>query len=368
MPVTRIDIGIPGKGSYDVRLGDRVIDDLGADLRAVDSVSKRPTAMILSDSNVAPLYLTRVIDSLKAAKYDVFEITVEAGEKSKCINVASEIWEAMASLGIGRDGFVVALGGGVIGDLSGFVASTFMRGMPVVQVPTTLLSMVDSSVGGKTGINLSSGKNLVGTFTQPAFVCASIDTLDTLPDREWECGFGEIAKSAAIDSDDFFFWMMDNASLLASHDSERMQEAITRCIVFKADVVSQDELESKGVRECLNYGHTLAHAIESLSGYGTFSHGAAVQEGMRFAAVLGMQLGITSEEFAKAQTELLNNLGLERLDWKAPIDEVISCMKRDKKVRNGQLRFVILADVADWDIVDVDEDEVKQALETFWNM
>lgn len=368
MPVTRIDVSIPGETNYSVRVGDGVLDELGNNMRATPAVSKCPTALVISDSNVAPLYLPRMIASLRAANYNVFDITVEAGESSKCVDVADELWQAMAQLGLSRDCCVVALGGGVVGDLSGFVGSTFMRGMPIVQVPTTLLSMVDSSVGGKTGINLPSGKNLVGTFTQPAYVCASTDTLSTLPEREWLCGLGEVAKSAAIDSDDFFFWLMENAGLLSARDPEAVNEAITRCIVFKADVVSEDKTESKGVRECLNYGHTLAHAIESLAGYGTFSHGACVQEGMRFAAVLGMQLGITSEQFADAQTELLDSLGLARLDWKAPVNDVIACMKRDKKVRDGQLRFVILTDVADWGIVDVDDEDVKRALEAFWDM
>lgn len=367
MPVTRIDISIPDEADYSVRIGDGVIDDLGRDMRSVDAVASCPSVLVLSDSNVAPLYLSRALTSLRDAGYNVFEISIQAGEASKCIDVAAEVWEAMASLGMSRDCCVVALGGGVIGDLGGFVASTFMRGMPVVQVPTTLLSMVDSSVGGKTGINLSSGKNLVGAFMQPSYVCASTDTLSTLPDREWLCGFGEVAKSAAIDSDDFFFWMMDNAHLLASKTPEVVSEAITRCIVFKADVVAEDKTESKGIRECLNYGHTLAHAIESLAGYGTYSHGAAVQEGMRFAAFLGQRLGITSKDFAEAQDQLLDKLGLHRLDWKAPVDEVISCMKKDKKVRAGQLRFVILSDVGDWGIVDVDDEDVKQALEAFWS-
>lgn len=366
MPVTRIEVAIPGEKEYSVRIGEDVLDTLGRDMLDVPAVSGCPTALVLSDSNVAPLYLMRVIRSLKNAGYGVFDITVEAGESSKNIDVASEIWEAMSDLGVGRDGCVVALGGGVIGDIGGFVASTFMRGIPVVQVPTTLLSMVDSSVGGKTGINLASGKNMVGTFMQPSYVCASTDTLSTLPEREWKCGLGEVVKSAAIDSDDFFFWMMEHAGAMASRDPEVVKEAITRCVVFKADVVSQDKSESKGVRECLNYGHTLAHAIESLAGYGVYSHGAAVQEGMRFAALLGMRLGITSPEFANAQSELLDELGLHRLDWQASPEKVIACMKRDKKVRDGQLRFVILRDVGNWEIVEVSDDVVASALQEFW--
>lgn len=159
-----------------------------------------------------------------------------------------------------------------------------------IQVPTTLLSMVDSSVGGKTAVNLEAGKNLVGTFCQPALVCADIATLATLDEREWTCGLAEAAKSAIIGSDDFFFWMVEHASGVFARQEELVAELIKRCIVFKAGVVAQDKTESQGVRECLNYGHTLAHAIETLAGYGTYSHGAAVAEGMRFAAFLSQGL------------------------------------------------------------------------------
>ncbi len=367
MPATRIDVQIPGEHGYDVRVGDAILAALGRECRGVQAVAQCPQLLLISDSNVAPLYLACAKDSLVGAGYKVCDITVDAGESSKSIAVAGEVWEAMAMLGLGRDCAVVSLGGGVVGDLGAFVASTFMRGMPVVQVPTTLLSMVDSSVGGKTGINLAAGKNLVGTFMQPAYVCASTDVLSTLPEREWACGCGEVAKSAVIDSDDFFFWLIDNAEALRRREQAVVDEAICRCIVFKAGVVAQDKTESRGVRECLNYGHTLAHAIEALSGYGTYSHGAAVAEGMRFAAFLGMRLGLTPAELADAQGQLLDALGLARLDWRAPLSEAMECMKRDKKVRGGQLRFVLLRGGGDWALLDVDDQDVADALESFYD-
>ena len=262
-------VNIPDERPYDVRIGADVLDGLGSYLRRVDATENAPRILVLSDTNVAPLYLEEAKASLRAADYRVSEIVVPAGEKTKSVEVAGEVWEAMAGLKLGRDCAVVALGGGVVGDLAGFTASTFMRGITVVQAPTSLLAMVDSSVGGKTGVNLSAGKNLVGTFTQPAYVCASTKTLSTLPSREWACGCGEIAKSSVIDSDEFFFWLTDNASALASRDHDVTAEAIARSVVFKADVVAQDKTESRGVRECLNYGHTLGHAVESLAGYGT---------------------------------------------------------------------------------------------------
>ncbi len=366
MPATRIVVQIPGERDYDVRVGRDLLRGIGQYCRSVERVANCPQMLVVSDSNVAPLYLSSVRSSLAAAGYKVSDISVPACEPSKSIAVAEEVWEAMAQLGLGRDCGVVALGGGVVGDLGGFVASTFMRGLPVVQVPTTLLSMVDSSVGGKTGINLSAGKNLVGTFMQPAYVCASTDTLSTLDAREWACGLGEVAKSAVIDGDDFFFWLIDNARAMAERDRDAVEAAIRRCIVFKARVVAEDKTESRGVRECLNYGHTLAHAIESLSGYGTYSHGAAVAEGMRFAAVLGRRIAGTSAEFADAQAQLLDELGLQRLEWRAPVPEIIACMKRDKKVRGGRLKFVLVRDVGDWELAELDDGDVIAALDEFY--
>ncbi len=357
MPATKVVVNIPGEVAYDVRIGSEVLQGLGAYLKRIDATAKAPRLLVITDSNVAPLYLAEVKASLKSAGYRVSDIVVPAGEESKSLEVVGEIWEAMASLKLGRDCAVVALGGGVVGDLAGFVASAYMRGVPVAQVPTTLLSMVDSSVGGKTGVNLSAGKNLVGAFKQPSYVCASTAALATLPDREWRCGSAEIAKSAVIESDDFFFWLVENASALAARDEAVAAEAIARCVVFKANVVAEDKTESRGIRECLNYGHTLGHAIETLAGYGVYSHGEAVAEGMRFAARLGAALVGTPIELVRAQDELLDELGLPALSWSADPADVLSAMKGDKKARAGAVRFVLPRDVGDWVVLEV-EDEV----------
>lgn len=379
MPATRVEVNIPGEAPYDVRIGDGILPSLGEWCRRVDSVAACPKLVVVSDSNVAPLCLPAAKASLSAAGYAVCDIVIEAGEQSKSCEVVSEVWSAFAELSLSRDCGVVALGGGVVGDLAGFAGSTFMRGIPIVQVPTTLLSMVDSSVGGKTGINLDSGKNLVGTFTQPSYVCASTDVLATLPEREWACGCGEVAKSAVIDSDDFFFWLMENAEGLRRREADVVAQAVQRCVVFKAGVVARDKTESCGVRECLNYGHTLAHAIETLCGYGRYSHGAAVAEGMRFAAFLGARVVGVSEEFAQAQAQLLNDLGLLPLSWvdaaaaeaggKAPsARDVVECMKRDKKARGGMLRFVLASDVGDWSVERVEDAVVANALSDLYRI
>ena len=362
MPATKVIVNLPDEAPYDVRIGAGVLGGLGAHVAALPALASVRRALVVTDGNVAPLYAVRTKESLAQAGFRVSDIVVPAGEESKSLEVAGEVWEAMAALALGRDSVVVALGGGVVGDLAGFVASTYMRGVPVVQVPTTLLAMVDSSVGGKTGVNLEAGKNLVGTFKQPAYVCADTATLATLPVREWTCGCAEIAKSAVIDSDDFFFWLADAAEALAARDEETAAEAIARSVVFKADVVAADKTESRGVRECLNYGHTLGHAVEALAGFGTFSHGAAVAEGMRFAARLGVALADTPLDFVRMQDELLDDLGLPALGWAADPADMLDAMKRDKKARGGKVRFVLPRDVGDWELVDVEDDVILEHL------
>ena len=362
---TKVIVNIPGEEAYDVRIGTGVLDALGARMRGVPSLEQAERVLVVTDENVAPLYRDRARESLAAAGFRASDIVVPAGEDTKSVEVAGEIWEAMAQLSLGRDCAVVALGGGVVGDLAGFAASTYMRGVTLVQAPTTLLSMVDSSVGGKTGVNLTAGKNLVGTFKQPAYVCADTGTLSTLPEREWACGCAEVAKSAVIDSDEFFFWLVEAADALAAREEAVVSEAIARCVVFKADVVAEDKTESRGVRECLNYGHTFGHAVEALAGYGTFSHGAAVAEGMRFAARLAAALAGASLEFVAAQDDLLDALGLPALAWSAEPEDMLAAMKRDKKARHGQVRFVLPRDVGSWELRDVDDAVILEHLEAW---
>ena len=363
MQSMRIVVSIPEERDYDVRIGDDLLASLGQQMRSYPRVADAPKVLVLTDSHVERLYLSTAMASLSDAGYEASSVVVPAGEGAKSLDVAGEVWDAMASLGLTRDCACVALGGGVVGDLAGFTASTFMRGIPVVQVPTTLLSMVDSSVGGKTAVNLDAGKNMVGTFCQPSYVCADVSTLTTLDEREWTCGLAEAAKSAVIDSDDFFFWMTAHADGLFAREPEAVKEAVKRCVVFKAGVVAEDKAESKGVRECLNYGHTLAHAIETLAGYGTFSHGAAVAEGMRFAALLSERLIGAEADFVCAQASLLDSLGLPPLDWRADPHDILTVMKHDKKARADKVRFVLLRDVGAWEVRAVADDEVLEALE-----
>jgi len=364
VPTAKVVVNLPGKPSYDVRIGPGQLNSLGARLRNL--LPKATSAAIVTDTNVNPLYGAVVRDSLRDAGFSTMLMAVPAGEASKNAECLMEIWRAMAARKMDRDALVVALGGGVVGDMAGFAAATYLRGITYVQVPTTLLAMVDSSVGGKTAIDLDEGKNLVGAFKQPAYVCADVATLETLDDREWACGCGEIAKSAVIDSDDFFFWLSEHAEQLAARDAQVVQEAITRCVVFKANVVAEDEEERAGVRECLNYGHTLGHAIEKLAGFGTFSHGHAVAEGMRFAARLGAVLEGTPLELVASQDELLDALNLPAIDFSAETDALLDAMLSDKKTRGGKIRFVLPRDVGQWTVREIDEDTLREHLDA-WN-
>ncbi len=398
MQTKTIKVETPNSAPYDVILGSGVLGEIGTAVRKVGALAGVSRAFIISDSNVAPLYLSHVIKSLRDAGYKTNDYTIPAGEASKNTSTLNDIWEIMARIGTGRDAFIVALGGGVVGDAAGFAAATYMRGIQYVQVPTSMLAMVDSSVGGKTAVNLSAGKNLVGCFKQPALVYADIQTLSTLNEREWKCGLGEVAKSALVGGGEFFSWMVENAASLNSRESsETLTSAIERCVNFKARVVEQDEFERTGMRECLNYGHTLAHAIETLSGYGTYSHGVAVAEGMRFAAALNTELAAAAagdvagtdatsaceaaaaksstaaddasvqaaQSFASAQSELLDALGLSALQWRCEPKRVLACMKRDKKTRGGRVRFVLLDSTGCWQVKEVEDSAILKALENW---
>ena len=360
MPTAKVVVNFSDKPSYDVRIGAGQYACLGERLMTI--APKATSAAIVTDSNVNPLYGAAVRESLAQAGLATITIEVPAGEASKNSECLVEIWRALAERKMDRDALVVALGGGVVGDMAGFAAATYLRGITYVQVPTTLLAMVDSSVGGKTAIDLDEGKNLVGAFKQPAYVAADTSSLATLDDREWACGCGEIAKSALIDSDEFFFWLSEHAGALARREPDVVQEAIVRCVVFKANVVAKDEEERAGVRECLNYGHTLGHAVEKLAGFGVFSHGHAVAEGMRFAARLAVALEGAPLEMVAAQDELLDQLNLPAIGFAADPDAMLDAMLSDKKARGGKIRFVLPRDAGDWVVRDVDHDVLRDHL------
>ncbi len=329
-----------GSRSYDVEVGHGLLDQTGSVVAERSSGSK---VAVVTDSNVGPLYAERVISSLQTAGKHPTLITVPAGEASKSLPMAERILDQMAAAGLDRKSMLVALGGGVIGDLAGFVASIYQRGIPFVQIPTTVLAQVDSSVGGKTGVNLTDAKNMVGSFHQPAHVLADIDTLSSLPKREWNEGFAEIIKHAAIRDASMFDAIDDIAA-----GTGDLAELIRRNIAIKARVVEEDEFETKDVRALLNFGHTIGHAIEASAGYGTLLHGEAISIGLKAAAWLSMQQsGLCSEDYQR----ICATLDAFHLPLRVPTgfdeNDVLRRMMMDKKFVAGNIRFILLRSLGD---------------------
>jgi 3-dehydroquinate synthase len=290
-------------------------------------------------------------------------IIIEPGEESKSIASAECLWERMLEIGTDRQSVVMAVGGGVVGDLAGFVAATFARGLRFFQVPTTLLAQVDSSVGGKVGINLAGGKNMVGAFHQPLGVLIDTQTLDTLDDAQYLAGLGEVVKYGVSLDASLFELLEANVELLQQRDHGLLTDIITWCCRIKADIVVQDERETTGLRAKLNYGHTFAHAYETLAGYGTLLHGTAVAIGLVDAAKLARELGRVDDNFVNRQIELNQQLGLPiRFDGIDP-EQVIDLMLRDKKAVRGTLRFVLPSEIGQCELVgDIATGVVKQVL------
>ncbi|MDO5118178.1 MAG: 3-dehydroquinate synthase [Eggerthellaceae bacterium] len=370
MQTRRIVASLPGHDPYDIRVGEGVLDRLGQDVRSLTRIAHVVQAAIITDQNVGPLYAKRAAASLRQAGYRAHILTIPAGEATKTIDVASELWQALAQLGCTRDSTIVSLGGGVVGDIAGFVGATYMRGVPVIHVPTTLLAMIDASVGGKTALDLPQGKNLIGAFKQPEYVCADLTVLSTLPSEQWASGLAELAKMAIITSDEFFFWLCDHASDLADGDAacsehaDVVAEALTRAISAKVDVVAQDEFDVKGVRALLNYGHTLGHALEVLSGYAV-PHGLAVAEGMRFAVRLACDVCGTSLDVVKAQDDLLDALKIPAVPLTPTANKLLASMHADKKATAQKIRFVLPEDIARLGLYEVDDETLSTHLKAW---
>jgi 3-dehydroquinate synthase len=284
--------------------------------------------------------------------------------RSKSVEVAAELWEQLLDQGADRQTVVVALGGGVVGDLAGFVAATFARGLRFVQIPTTLLAQVDSSVGGKVGINLPGGKNMVGAFWQPRGVLIDVDVLQTLPEREYRAGLAEVVKYGVIQDADFFAHLEANVDAINRRDAAVLTRIVERCCRLKADVVERDEREESGLRSILNYGHTFCHAFEAATGYEELLHGEGVAIGMMCAARLAQRLARVDEAFVERQRKLLESFGLPLKVPDVEHDELIELMYRDKKVERGRLRFVLPSRLGHVELVrDVSTDEILAALE-----
>lgn len=346
-----------GSRSYRVDVGEGLLAGVGA--VANEKFGKLSYCAVVTDSNVGPLYAETVLESLRAVGKNPVLITVPAGEASKSLLTAQDVCSEMARAGLDRKSFVVALGGGVIGDLGGFCASIYQRGIPYIQVPTTVLSQVDSSVGGKTGVNLPDAKNMVGNFHQPAHVIADVATLKSLHRREWNEGFAEIIKHACIR--DAAMWPLIEA-VAAGHGD--MAELIRWNIAIKAAVVEADEFETLGIRALLNFGHTLGHAIEAAAGYGQLLHGEAISLGLHAAAWLSVRLSTLSEADAGKIVALLRGFDLPvQLPVSFETEELLRIARMDKKFEHGRIRFVLLSALGQAHVSqEVTEEHLQQAI------
>jgi 3-dehydroquinate synthase len=355
-----IPVTTPG-GSYEITVGPGLVHTVGGSLARVAPGAR---AFVISDENVWPLYGGAVETSIGEAGIPLFATKMRPGEASKSWRTVAEIQETMAGAGFGRDTVVVGLGGGVVGDIAGFVASTYVRGVPVVHVPTTLLAQVDSSIGGKTGVDLVHGKNLAGTFWQPLAVITDTNCLETVPEHEWRSGLAEVVKGALIGDAEDLVALEALAPAVVAREPEAVERAVGIAAAFKARVVSDDERES-GVRECLNYGHTFGHAIEKELGYGTISHGEAVSEGIRFAVFLAQRLVPCSDEWIRRQEGLLEAYGLRSPLIRLCPKKVLRTMHADKKSRGSLVRYVISPQPGQCTVLSVADDVLLSAL-TEW--
>lgn len=336
--------------SYEIAVSYKELSSLG---EKVDCLRFPRNIIIISNTKVFPLYGKQVADSLTCAGFAVKEIIVADGEEHKNAKTLDFIYTRLIELGCDRKTGIVALGGGVVGDMAGYAAATYLRGIPFVQVPTTLLSQVDSSVGGKTAINHPLGKNLIGAFYQPQYVHIDVATLETLSKRDFLAGIAEVVKYGVVFDGDFFAWLEANVESILKQDVAALTHAIKTSCAIKADIVEKDETENS-VRAILNYGHTFGHAVEHLSGYGKVLHGEAVSIGMIVAAKISNQLDLCSVDDVQRIESLLARFGLPIAVPDFTIEEYVAAMSRDKKVQDGVLRMVFNVGIGQSRIVEID--------------
>ena len=350
-----VRVDLPGR-EYDVVVGSDLLAGCGA---AIHALGLGERCAVVSDSNVAPLYGKTVCDSLAASGIDSTLVSVPAGEASKSMAIADDVCREMIRAGHDRSSFLVALGGGVVGDLAGFVAAIFYRGIPFVQIPTTVVAQVDSSVGGKTGVNAPEGKNLIGAFHQPRLVIADTDTLSSLPVREFNEGFAEVIKHAAIRDAEMF------DPIMAVDGPSEMAPLVARNVAIKARVVEDDERETTGTRAHLNYGHTIGHAIEAAGGYGRFLHGEAISLGLAAAGSISVADAGLPEADAARVIAALEKFDLPtRLPDDLESERLLELMKTDKKFKGGKIRFVVVPELGRAELRDdISEQEIGAAIE-----
>jgi shikimate kinase / 3-dehydroquinate synthase len=365
--LNRTDLSVVHVGvesaAYDVLIGEGLLPSTGQAVRLARLQSRR--VFVLTDSNLAGLHLNSLIQSLSEQGCSALSYVVSAGEPSKSLECAEGIYDWLIENGAERRSPVIALGGGVVGDLAGFVASTYLRGVPYVQVPTSLLAMVDSSVGGKTAVNSPLAKNSIGSFYQPEIVVADTSLLRTLPERELTSGWGEVIKTAMVagDGGEFYALLECNQADLRELEASMTGDVVRRCVVVKAAVVGEDERES-GRRIILNYGHTIAHGLEAATGYEYFLHGEAVAIGMFGAALIARRLGLVDDSFVERQGRLITGFGLPVKATGVPAALARSAMSHDKKSSGGRIRWVLPVGLGEVKVCqDVPDEVIHEVLE-----
>lgn len=346
----KLGVGL-GDRSYNIYIAAGILGELGHLCR---ETGLKGRAAVITNPVVAALYLDTVRASLAAAGYELFVIEIPDGEEYKTAATLELVYDGLISAGMDRGAFIVALGGGVVGDMAGYAAATFLRGIPFVQVPTTLLSQVDSSVGGKTGINHRLGKNLIGAFYQPRFVLADLATLDTLPEREYLCGLAEALKYGVVLDKGLFEFFENSVAELKARDKRALQHVVAASCRIKGDVVERDEREG-GLRAVLNYGHTIGHAVETLSGYGRVRHGEAVAIGMAQIAALAVRHGFSSAEARDRVVSLLTKVGLPTELPRFSANEYVEIIAHDKKKRDDGVNFIFNCGIGDFVIEKVSD-------------
>jgi 3-dehydroquinate synthase len=337
-----------GERSYDIHITSDEAQGPGPFAR---QRTKGSTAFVVGDENVRS-HAAAVGESLATSGFRVTQTLLPSGEQQKALSVAAQLYDGLVDMQADRRTLVVAVGGGVIGDLSGFVAATFNRGLPLLMVPTTLLAMVDSSVGGKVAVNHPRGKNLIGAFHQPVGVWIDTAFLRTLPEREYRSGLAEVVKYGVILDADFFAWLEQHAGAVLEREPAAVRHIVAVSCRLKADVVEKDEREETGLRAVLNYGHTFAHAFETVGGYGAWLHGEAVAAGMVCASRLAQRLGRIGADITQRQVHLLERFGLPTAPRRWPADALLAVMRSDKKAVAGKLRFVLPSRLGEVALVD----------------
>lgn len=347
MESIKVDLG---DRSYPIYLGSGILKEFGSTYRRFFKGKK---VIIITNPTVGALYFKAVNDSLRKEGIEVNRLDVPDGEEYKTLSWTSRLFDKLISLKADRQTPLIALGGGVIGDLTGFVAATYLRGVPFIQVPTTLLAQVDSSVGGKTGVNHKKGKNLIGAFYQPGFVFIDVDTLKTLDKRELRAGLAEVIKYGVISDPKLFKYLEDHLNEILTLDRESLLHIIKRSCAIKASVVEADEREAD-LRAILNFGHTFGHAVEAVTKYKEFKHGEAVAVGMIYAAALSNRLGLCDKKVVERVAGLIKKVGLPIEAPDFPRKNFLKVMEIDKKVVGGDIRFVLVEGVGKVRIEKVD--------------